>query len=175
MKMIIKSPTSKDEFEQIHRLNYKTFVEEIPQHEENMDKILIDKFHHKNKYLIAKKDKKVLGMICYNDIRPFSLEQKLDNLDNYFPVGSKIMEIRLFAVTENSRKGIVAYHLIKGLYQLIKDQGFDIAIISGTVRELDFYRKIGLIPFGPLVGEDDAMYQPMYLTEKNLRNKFKID
>ena len=41
------------EFEAIHRLNYKTFVEEIPQHARNADERLIDKFHAENTYAIA--------------------------------------------------------------------------------------------------------------------------
>ena len=37
------------EFDQIHKLNYRTFVEEIPQHEKNPEKSLIDEFHQDNK------------------------------------------------------------------------------------------------------------------------------
>ena len=33
------------EFEQIHQLNYKTFVEEIPQHQPSNSPRLVDKFH----------------------------------------------------------------------------------------------------------------------------------
>src|SRR6185436_19248723 len=38
------------EFDQIHRLNYKTFVEEIPQHQANPDGVLVDRFHATNIY-----------------------------------------------------------------------------------------------------------------------------
>lgn len=175
MKTYIKVPTSVDEIEQIHKLNYKTFVEEIPQHEVRANKSLIDKFHFKNNYLIAKKNDEVVGMICYNTVRPFSLDKKLDNIDKYFPANSKIVEIRLFAVVESSRNGLIAFRLIKGLYKLLKDEGFDFGIISGTVRELEFYHKIGFVQFGPPVGKKNAMYQPMYLTVENLRNDFKTD
>ena len=175
MKMQIKSPISNDEFEQIHKLNYKTFVEEIPQHVINKDKSLIDKYHHKNNYLIAKKNNEVLGMICYNSIRPFSLDQKLDNLDKYLPSYTKVVEVRLFAVTKSSRKGVVAYCLLKHCINLLLDQGFDLALVSGTVRELKFFRKIGLVPFGPLIGKNNAMFQPMYVTLKNLSSEFKND
>ena len=41
------------EFEQIHRLNYGTFVEEIPQHEGNAEKSLVDTFHGENTYFIC--------------------------------------------------------------------------------------------------------------------------
>ncbi len=69
--MIIKPATELNEFLQIHELNYKTFVEEIPQHEENAEKKLVDKFHNKNNYIIAKIEERVIGMVCYNMERPF--------------------------------------------------------------------------------------------------------
>ena len=47
-----KVATEAWEFEQIHRLNYQTFVEEIPQHPPNPEKKLVDKFHQENTYLI---------------------------------------------------------------------------------------------------------------------------
>ena len=175
MKTQIVIPTSKHEFEQIYKLNYETFVEEVPQHEKNVDRRLIDKYHDKNNYLIAKKNNEVLGMICYNSIRPFSLDQKLDNLDKYLPSYSKLVEVRLFAVTKNSRKGVVAHRLLKHCINLLLDQGFDLALISGTVRELKLFRKIGLVPFGPRIGQDNAMFQPMYVTLKNLSSDFKND
>ncbi len=39
------------EFEAIHHLNYKTFVEEIPQHAPSPSQRLVDKFHAGNTYL----------------------------------------------------------------------------------------------------------------------------
>ena len=53
--MILKPATELGGFLQIHQLNYKTFVEEIPQHQQNTEKMLVDKFHNKNKYIIAMK------------------------------------------------------------------------------------------------------------------------
>ncbi|GIV77575.1 MAG: hypothetical protein KatS3mg050_1969 [Litorilinea sp.] len=41
------------EFEQIHRLNYRAFVEEIPQHAPNPERRLVDQFHHENTYAIG--------------------------------------------------------------------------------------------------------------------------
>jgi hypothetical protein len=39
--MILKPATELYEFLQIHQLNYKTFVEEIPQHQQNTEKMLV--------------------------------------------------------------------------------------------------------------------------------------
>lgn len=50
-----------DEIEQIHQLNYETFVEEIPQHNANNEKKLVDRFNDENTYIIAKKIMRSLG------------------------------------------------------------------------------------------------------------------
>ena len=82
--MILKPATELYEFLQIHQLNYKTFVEEIPQHQQNPEKMLVDKFHNKNKYIVARKGKQVIGMVCYNSDRPFSLDTKIQIWTNTF-------------------------------------------------------------------------------------------
>jgi len=50
---LYKVAATADEFEQIHRLNYQTFVGEIPQHSPNPEGRLVDKFHAENTYLIG--------------------------------------------------------------------------------------------------------------------------
>ena len=75
-----KVATEAWEFEQIHRLNYQTFVEEIPQHPPNPEKKLVDKFHQENTYLICLYRLQVVGMVAVRDRRPFSLDAKLDSL-----------------------------------------------------------------------------------------------
>ena len=48
-----KIATEASEFEAIHRLNYDTFVEEIPQHTANPERRLVDRFHAQNTYVIC--------------------------------------------------------------------------------------------------------------------------
>ena len=50
------------------------------------------------------------------------------------------------------------------LWQLGVEKGYDLAIISGTTRQLKLYQHLGFVPFGPLVGSGDAQFQPMYVT-----------
>ena len=45
------------------------------------------------------------------------------------------------------------------------------AIISGTTRQQKLYRHLGFVPFGPLVGKGEAMFQPMYLTLEGFEKK----
>lgn len=88
-----KIADSEDEFEAIHALNYRTFVEEIPQHPPNPEHRLVDVFHDENTYAICIADGHLVGMIAARAQRPFSLERKLDNLDGYLPRHRKPIEI----------------------------------------------------------------------------------
>jgi predicted acetyltransferase len=95
------------EFEQIHQLNYRTFVEEIPQHQPSGTPRLVDKFHNENTYLICVANNRIVGMIAARGRRPFSLDQKLPNLDSYLPPGRRTCEIRLLSVEKAFRNGQV--------------------------------------------------------------------
>jgi len=159
-----KIATEESEFEQVFRLNYKTFVEEIPQHPPNPEQRLVDRFHHQNTYLIGLDGDQLIGMMAVRDTRPFSLDEKLGNVDPYLPPGRSICEIRLLAVESTHRNGLVFQGLLKLLLDYGRQKKYNLAIISGTVRQQKLYKHLGFVPFGPLVGTKEAEYQPMYLT-----------
>lgn len=167
--LVFKVATEPWEFDEIHKLNYKTFVEEIPQHSEQPDKRLIDKFHRENTYIICTRGKSLIGMITVRGKRPFSLDQKLSNLDDYIPKDRKVCEIRLLAVRPEARDGVIFKNLMQKTAEYCLGQGYDLAVISGTLRQIKLYQHIGFIPFGPVVGTKDAPYQPMYLTLEAFR------
>ena len=173
--MVLKPATELHEFLQIHQLNYKTFVEEIPQHQQNDEKMLVDRFHNRNKYIVAMKGKEVIGMVSYISDRPFSLDSKIEGLDSFLPKHEKLVEIRLLSVCHTERKTTVAYRLLQYLCQHLIELNIDAAVISGTTRQLRMYDSMGFTPFGPLVGNIEALYQPMFITLRNLRNDFKIN
>lgn len=151
------------EFEAIHRLNYRTFVEEIPQHAPAARPRLVDKFHAQNTYVICLSGDQLIGMIAFRGQRPFSLDQKLPDLDAYLPPGRRVCEIRLLAVERDHRNGVVLRGLVDHLVRFGRAQGYNLAVISGTVRQLRLYQHMGFTPFGPLVGEPGAQFQPMQL------------
>lgn len=159
-----KIASEESEFEAIHRLNYKTFVEEIPQHERNPEGRLVDKFHAENTYAIALAGDHLVGMVCGRSQRPFSLDKKVPDLDAHLPAGHKVIEVRLLSVEKEHRNGFVFSKLVGLLAQHFREQGFDMAIISGTTRQLRLYKHLGFVPFGPVVGTGEAQFQPMYLT-----------
>src|SRR5258706_5725492 len=162
--LVFKFATEDWEFEQIHRLNYKTFVEEIPQHKASPSHRLVDKFHPENTYLICLNGKKLAGMLAVRSNRPFSLDQKLEGLDGFLPAGRKVCEIRLLEVEKKFRGAQVLQGILALLWQLGVEKGYDLAIISGTPRQFRLYQHLGFVPFGPVVGTGDAQFQPMYVT-----------
>ena len=164
--LAFKIATEDWEFERIHELNYKTFVEEIPQHQAAPNRRLVDKFHEENTYAICLCGEQLIGMLAVRGRRPFSLDQKLERLDDYLPPGRSVCEIRLLAVEKDFRPGQVFYGLLKYASEYCVKQGYDLAIISGTTRQQKLYKHMGFVPFGPLVGTGDALFQPMYLTKE---------
>lgn len=158
-----KIADSNEEFEAIHALNYRTFVEEIPQHPPNKQRRLVDAFHDENTYAICKVDDELIGMIAGRANRPFSLDRKLDNLDPFLPPHRSPVEVRLLAVEPAYRKSSVFAQLVHVLATHFSARGHDLALISGTLRQTKLYQHMGFTPFGPQVGTKEALYQPMYL------------
>ncbi len=165
------------EFEQIHRLNYQAFVLEIPQHPPNSDGIMVDRFHPENTYIVCRSGDRILASIAVRAKRPFSLDQKLENLESYLPNHRAVCELRLLSVEKPYRNSRVFKGLLQHVCDYCEGRGYDLAIISGTVRQLKLYRQMGFLPFGPLVGTKEASFQPMYLTlqaYQDLTKQFRI-
>jgi aspartate aminotransferase-like enzyme len=162
--LVFKFATDDWEMDLIHQLNFKTFVEEIPQHAPPPHQRLVDRFHAENAYIICLSGRQLAGMLALRANRPFSLDQKLANLDSYLPPGRKVCELRLLAVDHKYRTGQVFQGFMAMVWQYFVEHGHDLAIISGTTRQKKLYHHLGFIPFGPLVGHEGAYFQPMYLS-----------
>lgn len=156
--------------EAIHRLNYRTFVEEIPQHAANAERRLVDRFHDDNVYAVYEVNGAVVGMVSGRTARPFSLDQKLGPIDQWLPPGSRPVEIRLLAVEPAWRCTRVFTRLVHFITQHFLHAGFDVGVMSGTTRQLALYRHMGFHPFATLVGNEGAQYQPMYITRDRVRH-----
>ncbi|HEX9457721.1 MAG TPA: aminotransferase class V-fold PLP-dependent enzyme [Thermoanaerobaculia bacterium] len=159
------------EIEQINALHYKAFVEEIPQYARNDELRHVDRFHDENTYIVALDGDTVIGSIAVRGARPFSLDGKLENLDQYLNARYRYCEIRLLIVAKEHRTGNVLPGLIAGVWDYAMERGFDAALISATTRQLKLYRHVGFVAFGPLVGTSEAPFQPMYLTYEAFRDR----
>ncbi len=162
--LVFKTAAEDWEFDLIHQLNYKTFVEEIPQHGASPTRRRVDPFHAENTYLICLAGRHLAGMLAVRGQRPFSLDLKLPDLDSYLPPGRALCEIRLLSVDKKYRTGQVFQGLMALVWQYFIENGYDLAVISGTTRQFRLYHHLGFIPFGPLTGAEGAQFQPMYLS-----------
>jgi ribosomal protein S18 acetylase RimI-like enzyme len=164
----VKVATEPDDLEQIHALNYRTFVEEIPQHDPDPERRLVDRFHAENTYVVCKAGDAVVGMVCVRDRRPFSVDEKIgpfeDHLPPDVPVPGRPCEIRLLAIDPAHRGSRVILGLLSHLLRLGLERGYDFALMSGRPANMTLYRGLGFRPFGPLTGTTEAPFQPMYAT-----------
>lgn len=170
--LFFKIADAADEFEQIHRLNYRAFVEEIPQHPPNPERRLVDRFHDENTYVVGCDGGRVAAMLALRGRRPFSLDAKLPDLDAYLLPGRSVCEIRLLYVEPTYRARPAVF---RGLLEAAADsaapRGWNLAVISGTLRQQRLYRHLGFVPFGPVVGRAGAQFQPMYWTLETARTR----
>lgn len=167
-----KLASEASELEQIHRLNYATFAEEIPQHTGDPSTgLLVDRFHDENTYVIALDRDQLVGMVALRTSRPFSLDAKLKNLDSHLPTGRSVCEARLLAVARERRRGPVFRGLMRLVVEHGRHLGYDLAVVSATVRQLKLYNHLGFTSFGPLVGTPEARFQPMYVTLEAIRER----
>lgn len=149
-RLVFKVADTPEEFEAIHALNYRTFVEEIPQHAPNGERRLVDKFHAENTYLIALAGSQLAGMIALRARRPFSLHAKLTDLDDHLSPDRRWVEVRLLAVEREWRGSDVFAGLMRLLKREVTARGHDAAVVSATTRQRKLYEHLGFEPFGPL-------------------------
>jgi hypothetical protein len=100
-----KLAESPDEIEQIHRLIYRTFVVEIKQHADSGDERLVDKFHHKNRYLVAVRRGQVCGMVAVHNQPPFSVSDAIPTHGFLERLGPGVLEVRLLTVEKRRTAG----------------------------------------------------------------------
>ena len=168
---VFKRAETREEFEQIHALNYRTFVGEIPQHPDPGDQRLVDKFHDKNAYFIALRQGKLAGMVSVHDQPPFSISSRLDDPSILTQPGMRPLEIRLLAIEPDRRNSTVFGGLIWLLYHHAAANGHTDLFISGVEKRLPLYRHIGFEPVGPAVPYGDARFVPMAVKVEKLPTK----
>jgi aspartate aminotransferase-like enzyme len=152
------------EFEEIHRLNHRTFVEEIPQHAATESGLLIDKFHHKNSYFIVVRAGRLVGMVSTHDQAPFSVADRLPEPEILTQPGTKPLEVRLLAIEPDERNSTLFAGLVWGLYEYARAEGYTHLYISGVEERVDLYERLGFVALGPAVPCGNAAFVPMVMT-----------
>lgn len=160
---VFKRADTSDELDAVHRLNYQTFVAEIPQHADPGGGRLVDKFHDKNAYFIVSHRGRVVGMLSGHDQPPFSVADRLSDPAVLEAPGVRPLEVRLLAVEPAKRNSTVFFGLLWSLYRHAQEGGYTHLFISGLKERTKLYRRLGFEALGPAVPCGEAAYVPMVL------------
>lgn len=158
-----KRAETSHEFTAIHRLNYRTFVHEIPQHPDTGAGELVDKFHHKNIYFIILKEDRLVGMLSAHDQPPFSVADRLSDPSLLQRPGMLPLEVRLLTIEPRERNTNLFFGLIWQLYDYALSNRKTHLLISGVTDRLRLYQRLGFEPLGPAVACGQASFVPMIL------------
>jgi hypothetical protein len=83
--------------------------------------------------------------------------------DQIFPTVTEHADMNAFHAQNTYAICLAQGRLVGMLAKRFGSSGHDLALISGTLRQVRLYRHMGFKPFGPQVGTPQAPYQPMYL------------
>jgi len=160
-RYVFKPASTPGEHEQLHRLNYLTFVRELPQHADNGQRALVDKFHEKNLYFVALDGARIVGMLSVHDRPPFSIADKLADPTVLEQLGPRPLEVRLLAVEPRHRHGPVFGGLGYVVLRHAQRHGYSHLLISGVADRIRMYERIGFRALGPAVQDGAAWFVPM--------------
>ena len=152
-----------DQLEQVYRLNYAAFVVELGQHRDDGSGRLVDKFDQKNIYLVALRAGRVVGMVTVHGEPPFSTAQRLPDQSLLDSIGGKPLEVRLLTIDPEERQRMVFAGLLWHVQEYAAEKGYTHLLISGYVKRLAIYERLGFRALGPPVPSGNAQYVPMIL------------
>ena len=165
---VFKRADTVEEFDQIHLLNHETFVEEVGQYEDDGNGYRVDKFDHKNVYLVCKLNGDTVGMLAVHDQPPFSVASRLESPEVLKRLCRRPLEVRLAAVKPDYRNSVAFTGLIYIVYRVGRSNGYTHLIISGITHEVALYEKMGFRAIGPLRVSGRAAFIPMALALDNV-------
>jgi acetyltransferase (GNAT) family protein len=168
MKYQIKPPENESEFEQMFRLNHDVFAGELGQYPRAASGRLVDKFHVKNRYLVALAGGRVAGMIAFHMEPPFSVAGKLADPSILDGLG-RLAEVRLLAIDPGHRDRMLLTGLLLTLFEEVR--GYDAIAISGHVAECAMYAELGFRPLGLPVASGAAEFVPMAVKTRDLETR----
>jgi aspartate aminotransferase-like enzyme/GNAT superfamily N-acetyltransferase len=158
---IVKQADTSSEFDQIHRLNYQTFAEELGQYVPDGSGRLVDRFHDRNTYFIALRDGRVVGMLAAQDRPPFSIESRLSDVSVLDALGGPLLEVRLLAIDPGFRNRLILPELLLALYRHACERAYTHLIVSGIATRIEMYGRMGFRALGPAVESGAASFVPM--------------
>jgi aspartate aminotransferase-like enzyme len=166
-----KQADTAEEIEQIHRLNHRIFAEEVGQHAPAPDGRLVDKFHARNRYFIAKCRGEIVAMVSAHAGPEFSIASRLKDTGLLKAMRAPL-EIRLLAILPELRSQSILPGLFWQVRNYAREHRHSDLLISGIVERISMYEKLGFSPMGPAVQCGHAAFVPMCLSLEAENGRF---
>lgn len=168
--VIYKEADQEDEFEQIFRLNHDTFAGELPQHAPRSDGRLIDKFHHRNRYVIAKVGDEVVGMSCitFPGEEGFSIEEKMTHPEKLDGIRDRALELRLLIIKKPYRKFALYLGMAERCSEICLSVPYcDYALLSAVKGRETIYARYGFKPIDVPKRIGELEFLPMAMSRSH--------
>jgi N-acyl-L-homoserine lactone synthetase len=164
-----------DEQDQIQRLLHQTFVLEIGQDANSGTGCLLDKFHHKNTYIVAVQGNQVCGVVALHDRPPFSAASDLECKEHLERLVPEIVEARRLAIAPSQRFGLIFAGVTWAIRQHAIEHGYRYILISGLLQRRRMYERLGFRVLGGTVRKGAADFIPMLLDLSALPEQIRLD
>ncbi|HXS78189.1 MAG TPA: aminotransferase class V-fold PLP-dependent enzyme [Terracidiphilus sp.] len=132
---------------------------------------MVDKFHSRNRYFIARRGEELVGMISAHSGPEFSITSRLEHPGVLRSLRAPL-EIRLLAILPQFRNRSILMGLFWQVRSYARANSHSDLLISGIAERVLMYKKIGFTPMGPAVRCGAAEFVPMRLSLDTAPERF---
>ena len=175
MSYVFKLADTEEEFVGVRRLNHQAFADELGQHEATGNGLLRDRLEWKSRYVVALRDKNVVGMLAFHDRPPYTIEQRLTDPAILDAIPGRKQEVRLLAIDARHRNGMVLSGLLGTMIENAFRESCDVLLISGVAERIAMYRRLGFRELGPAVESGRARFVPMAMRLAEMPQRIRED
>jgi histidinol-phosphate/aromatic aminotransferase/cobyric acid decarboxylase-like protein/GNAT superfamily N-acetyltransferase len=169
--------SSPDDREQIYRIRYEVYAEELGQHLPNSQKRLTDRLDAFNEYIVAREGDYVWGFVS---ITPpgeggYSVDKYVPPDELPFIRDAGLFEVRLLTVAPDARRTKLAAALMYAALRYVEAHGGTRIVAIGRREVLDLYRRAGLHLLGREIVSGAVRFELMSATVAELRDHLAAD
>lgn len=159
--MIVKLADLKDR-EEIYKLRYAIYAEELHQHRENEEKMLKDALDELNTYVVVRIDGNISGFVCITPPgKTYGLDKYIGR-EKYPYIYDNMYEGRLFTVLKEYRGSPTAILLAFSFFRFVEEQNGENIMTYGRIDLVDFYKKMGLADLGETLKSGEVEFRLMF-------------
>ncbi|MCF8217233.1 MAG: aminotransferase class I/II-fold pyridoxal phosphate-dependent enzyme [Chlorobium sp.] len=154
---------------QIYKIRYQVYAEELGQHQSNVFRKLQDNLDEFNEYVVVKYFDTVIGFVSItppNDTG-YSIDKYVSRSEIPLSFHDALFELRLLTVVEEWRHSIAILLLVYGTYKYLKLKNASEVIAIGRAEIMSLYEGLGFKTLGKRILSGKVTYELMYIDDKS--------